>query len=55
MKGGKRAGAGRKPSANPYTEQPTIRMTPEQYEALKALGGANWIRLQIDSANKKAA
>lgn len=55
MKGGKREGAGRKPSANPYTAQPTIRMTPEQQAALKTLGGSAWVRDQIDSANKKAA
>lgn len=53
MKGGKREGAGRKPSANPYTAQPTIRMTPEQQAALKTLGGSAWIRGQIDTAIKK--
>lgn len=54
MSGGKRDGAGRKTSANPFTAQPTIRMTPAQHLALKALGGAVWVRQQIDLANKKA-
>ena len=51
-KGGKREGAGRKPSASPYTAQPTIRMTPAQLAALKVLGGAVWVRQQIDAAVK---
>ena len=50
MKGGKRMGAGRKPSISPYTAQTTIRTTPSQQTALKALGGALWVRQQIDAA-----
>ena len=50
MKGGKRAGAGRKPSVNPYTAQTTVRTTPNQQAALKTLGGSAWVRLQIDAA-----
>ena len=54
MKGGKREGAGRKPSANPYTTQPAIRMTPAQHARLKTLGGSAWVRQQIDLAEEKA-
>ena len=54
MKGGKREGAGRKPSDNPYTAQPAIRMTPAQHARLKALGGSSWVRRQIDAAEEKA-
>ena len=55
MKGGKREGAGRAPSANPFTARTTVRTTPEQAEKLKSLGGGDWIRQQIDSEKKKAA
>lgn len=59
MKGGKRTGAGRKPSANPYTASHAVRMTPAQLAALKALGGAAWVRGKIDTEtvveNEKAA
>ena len=48
MKGGKRTGAGRKPSTNPYTATPTTRMTPEQSAKLKALGPA-WLRTKLDA------
>ena len=50
MKGGKRAGAGRKPSTNPYTAQSTVRMTPAQLELFKVLGAAAWVRQQLDAA-----
>ena len=55
MKGGKRTGAGRKPSAIPFTAQTTIRTTPSQQTALKALGGALWVRQQIDAALKSGS
>lgn len=47
MKGGKREGAGRKPSANPHTARVTIRLTHAQALQLKTLGGAVWLRKQI--------
>ena len=47
MKGGKRDGAGRKPSADPHTARVTVRLTPQQQAKLKALGGAVWLREQI--------
>ena len=50
MKGGKRAGAGRKPSTNPYTAQSTVRMTPAQLDLFKVLGAAAWVRQQLDAA-----
>ena len=49
--GGKRENAGRKPAGN---VQVTVRMTPEQRETLKALGGSYWLQNQIDS-NKSFA
>lgn len=49
MKGGKREGAGRKPSASPHTARVTIRLTPAQAAQLKSLGGAVWLRQQIHS------
>ena len=55
MKGGKREGAGRKPSANPYTAQTTVRTTPTQQAALKTLGGSVWVRQQIDKARMQGA
>lgn len=54
MKGGKREGAGRKPSVNPYTAQSTVRMTPAQLEIFKALGAAAWVRQQIDASREYA-
>ena len=53
MKGGKREGAGRAPSANPFTARTTVRTTPEQAEKLKSLGGGEWVRHQIDLAKAK--
>ena len=49
--GGKRENAGRKPAGN---VQVTVRMTPDQRETLKALGGSDWLQNQIDS-NKSFA
>lgn len=49
--GGKRENAGRKPAGN---VQVTVRMTPEQRETLKALGGSEWLQNQVDS-NKSFA
>lgn len=49
--GGKRENAGRKHAGN---VQVTVRMTPEQRETLKALGGSEWLQNQIDS-NKSFA
>lgn len=49
--GGKRENAGRKPAGN---VQVTVRMTPEQRETLRALGGSEWLQNQIDS-NKSFA
>ena len=53
MKGGKRDGAGRKPSANPYNVRLTHRVTADQALAIKSLGGAVWLRQQADLENKK--
>lgn len=45
--GGKRKGAGRPPTGTEYAK---IRLTPEQREKLKRLGGSAWIREQIQKA-----
>lgn len=51
--GGAREGAGR-PEGSIKLEKKesiTIRLTHEQREKLKALGGAKWIRQKIDETN----
>ena len=55
MKGGKREGSGRTPSAKPLSSIITFRTTPEQAEKLKSLGGGDWVRQKIDIAKKKSA
>jgi len=51
--GGDREGAGRKEgSTKPdKKESITVRLTLEQREKLKELGGAKWIRQKIDEAS----
>ena len=43
--GGKRAGAGRKPAG---TKAVLIRLTEEQHETLKNLGGSSWLQKELD-------
>lgn len=33
----------------------TLRLTPEQRKALRALGGSAWIRAQLDAARQKGS
>lgn len=47
--GGTRCGAGRKPDATQKIAI-KIRLTEEQHEKLRALGGSQWIAKQIDEA-----
>lgn len=47
-KGGKRAGSGRKPLDNEPTVITTIRLTAKQKKKLEELGGASWVRKQLD-------
>lgn len=47
--GGARPGAGRPPAPNPVVPV-NIRMTRDQREKLRKLGGAKWIREQINKA-----
>jgi hypothetical protein len=47
-KGGKREGAGRKPSPNPATKLATIKMTPRQHARFIELGGSRWVKSLID-------
>lgn len=46
--GGARPNAGRKPGVEKRTVQ--IRLTAEQHEKLKKLGGSKWIAEQIEGA-----
>jgi len=44
MRGGKRAGAGRKPVAAPtVTRQTRVSLPPELYIKFKKLGGRKWL------------
>jgi hypothetical protein len=52
MKGGKRKGAGRKPSLNPASKLVTMKVTPEQHKKFLALGGSRWVKRLIDEAVK---
>lgn len=36
------------------TEQVTVRLTPTQREKLARLGGASWVRSQLDQINLSA-
>ncbi len=45
-RGGKREGAGRPPLGNVYY---TVRISPEEREKLKRLGGSAWLRKKIQS------
>ena len=45
--GGARKGAGR-PTSN--THEVTIRLTKDEHEKLKQLGGSKWIRSQLKKA-----
>ena len=48
-RGGPGRGQGRKPVA-PVTKTYKLLLTPEQRAKLDALGGAQWVRQQIDAA-----
>lgn len=48
-RGGARPGAGRPPVPNPVVPV-NIRMTRDQREKLRKLGGAKWIRGQIEKS-----
>lgn len=51
-RGGAREGAGRKAKDGATgLEQIAIRVTPEQRDKLKRLGGSVWVRRQIDEAD----
>ena len=43
-RGGKRAGAGRKPSGR---HDVRVRLTPEEHEVFKRLGGSNWLAVKL--------
>lgn len=53
-RGGARSGAGRKASTDPKGNF-VLRITGEQRLKLEALGGAAWLRQQIDAAPWPAA
>lgn len=48
--GGAQPGAGRPLAADAPTVGVTLRVTPAQRDKLRALGGAAWLRQQIDAA-----
>ena len=48
MKGGKREGAGRKPSVDPASKMTTMRLTPTQHAKYRELGGSRWVKRLID-------
>ena len=50
MKGGKREGAGRKPSADPATKMATMKLTPTQHAKYLELGGSRWVKRLISEA-----
>jgi hypothetical protein len=54
-KGGKREGAGRKPSPNPATKLATIKMTPRQHARFIELGGSRWVKRLIDETRSPDA
>lgn len=45
-----RWGEGRKPSENPLCARVFARLTSQQHDRYLALGGAKWLREQIDLA-----
>lgn len=49
--GGKREGAGRKPSGTKYF---AIRLTPEQHKIFQSLGGSTWIQTKLEKIMIKA-
>lgn len=55
--GGAREGAGRKPSVAgaPATATISIKVTEQQKEKLRLLGGAQWVRDAIDRVKLTAA
>lgn len=48
--GGKRQGAGRKHSE---TKSVMVRMTADQHEKFKELGGSAWLQATIEKENRK--
>jgi hypothetical protein len=55
MKGGKREGAGRKPSLESATKLATIKMTPPQHTRFLDLGGSRWVKRLIDETRSPDA
>lgn len=54
QRGGKREGAGRKPlDPNGSTVVVPVRLTAAQRDVLKTLGGAAWVRAQVDKQAKR--
>ena len=48
--GGARKGSGRKPTKHPLDVLIAARVTPEQRDKFRALGGSEWLRKLIDKA-----
>jgi len=45
-------GQGRKPTEQGERRSTSIRLTAEQHQKLARLGGADWVRAQIDKAKE---
>ncbi|MFM7025187.1 MAG: hypothetical protein ACKOWC_03895 [Limnohabitans sp.] len=48
-------GQGRKPTEQGERRSTSIRLTDEQHQKLARLGGADWVRAQIDKAKEPKA
>jgi hypothetical protein len=48
-------GQGRKPTPEGPRRATSIRLTEQQHEKLARLGGADWVRAQIDKAKEPKA
>jgi len=52
MKGGKREGAGRKPSADPANQPVLLKLTKSEKAAWEALGATRWLRPYLRNQSK---
>lgn len=52
-KGGKREGAGRKPSLNPATKLVTFKATPAEHKLWLELGGSRWVKRKMREEDQK--
>lgn len=48
MKGGKREGAGRKPSTDPAIKMISVKLTQAQYAKWVEIGASRWLKRMIE-------